>query len=214
MTPPPATESPRPSLLPLIGTLVLAAGLWFVTFVVDWGSFWVKISLSAASLAVLSLVIQRRDLPRFQMDGKATLLGLGSAAALYGVFYLGKLISTLIFPFAEGQIGGIYELGEGSEIWLISLLLLFVTGPAEEIYWRGYVQRSLERRLGGFWGYVVAVAVYAGVHACTLNFILVGAAGVAGAFWGLIYWRVRNLAPVIISHSVWSAVIFSVLPIE
>lgn len=30
---------------------------------------------------------------------------------------------------------------------VIALLLLFVIGPAEEIFWRGYVQRALRERL-------------------------------------------------------------------
>jgi hypothetical protein len=204
----------RGSLVPLIGTLVLAAVLWFVTFVVPWGNFWVKISISASTLALLSLVIQRGVKASFRLDLRAVLIGLGSASALYGIFYLGKVISTWIFSFAGGQIGGIYGLGDGSNLWVIALLLFFVTGPSEELYWRGYLQRTLAERLGGFWGYVVATALYAGVHLWTLNVMLVGAAAVAGAFWGFLYWRVNNLAPVIISHSVWSAVIFAVLPMH
>lgn len=30
---------------------------------------------------------------------------------------------------------------------VIALLLLFIIGPAEEIFWRGYVQRALRERL-------------------------------------------------------------------
>jgi membrane protease YdiL (CAAX protease family) len=37
---------------------------------------------------------------------------------------------------------------------------------------------------------------------------------VAGAFWGAMYWRFNNLAAVIISHSVWSTVVFAVLPMH
>jgi hypothetical protein len=47
-----------------------------------------------------------------------------------------------------------------------------------------------------------------------MNFMLIGAAFTAGAFWGLQYlWR-RNLSSLIISHSLWSAVIFAVFPIR
>ena len=112
---------------------------------------------------------------------------------------------------AEGGPQGlaVMALGEGSNLWLIAVLLFFVTGPSEELYWRGYLQRGLSQRLGGFGGYVAATALYAAVHLWTLNVMLVGAAAVAGAFWGLLYWRLNNLAPVIISHSIWSALIFS-----
>ena len=108
----------------------------------------------------------------------------------------------------------IYGMGEGTPLWVIAVLLFFVTGPSEELYWRGYLQRQLMFRFGGWQGWFLATAVYAGVHFWAFNFMLIGAAGVAGAFWGAIFWRVRNLAPVIISHSLWSAVIFSVAPLS
>lgn len=127
---------------------------------------------------------------------------------------MGKIISIHLFSFAENQIGGIYGKGEGTPLWVIAMLLFFVTGPSEELYWRGYLQRQLMVRLGGFQGWVLATAVYAGVHICSLNFVLIGAAGVAGAFWGAMYWRLGKLAPVIISHSLWSAVIFTVAPLS
>jgi membrane protease YdiL (CAAX protease family) len=193
----------------MVTTVILAFALWFVTFAIEWGSFWVKISISAATLAVVSIAIQRGVRAKLSFDAKSIVIGVVSAAVLYGIFVMGKIISTQLFDFAGHQIDGIYGLGEGSNLWLIAVLLFFVTGPSEELYWRGYLQRGLSQRLGGAGGYVAATALYAAVHLWTLNFMLVGAAAVAGAFWGLLYWRLNNLAPVIISHSIWSAVIFS-----
>jgi len=97
-------------------------------------------------------------------------------------------------------------------MWAIALLLFFVTGPSEELYWRGYLQKNLMMRFGQWQGWLLATAIYAAVHIWSFNFMLIGAAAVAGAFWGAMYWRLKNLAPVIISHSVWSAVIFAVFP--
>ena len=74
----------------------------------------------------------------------------------------------------------------------------FVTSPAEEIFWRGFLQRRLMLRLGSFWGWIIASVLYAAVHISSLNFMLVGAAGVAGLFWGLLYWRLKTLWPVVI----------------
>jgi membrane protease YdiL (CAAX protease family) len=99
-------------------------------------------------------------------------------------------------------------------MWTIALLLFLVTGPGEELYWRGYLQRSLMTRWGRWQGWLLATAIYAGVHIWSFNLMLIGAAAVAGAFWGVMYWRLRNLAPVIISHSVWSTVIFAVFPMR
>ena len=200
--------------LPLIGTVILATLFWFVTFYLTWSSFWIKISFSAATLAILSLLLQPDRKERIRIDARAIALGLVSAAVLYFIFWTGKAVSALILPFAGGQIGGIYDKGAGTPMWAIALLLFFVTGPSEELYWRGYLQKSLMMRFGQWQGWLLATAIYAAVHIWSFNFMLIGAAAVAGAFWGAMYWRLKNLTPVIISHSVWSAVIFAVFPMH
>ena len=200
--------------LPLIGTTLLAAALWFVTFYLTWASFWIKISLSAATLAVLALLLQPDQRDQLEFSSSAIIVGLVSAVILYIIFWGGKLVTTSFLPFAGSQIGSIYGKGIGTPGWIIALLLFFVTGPAEELYWRGYLQKNLMARFGPWQGWILAVAIYAGVHIWSFNFMLIAAAGVAGAFWGAMYWRFKNLAPVIISHSIWSAVIFAFLPMR
>jgi CAAX protease family protein len=200
--------------LPLIGSVLLAALLWFVAFYLTWASFWIKISFSAATLAILSLILQPGRKERIRIDARAVALGLASAAILYFIFWTGKAVAEVIFPFSGGQIGGIYDKGAGTPLWLIALLLFFVTGPSEELYWRGYLQKNLMMRYGQWQGWLMATAIYAAVHIWSFNFMLIGAAAVAGAFWGAMYWRLKNLTPVIISHSVWSAVIFAVFPMS
>lgn len=194
-------------------TVVLAATFWFATFYIPYGVFWVKIAISASVLALTATFLDTRR-PRFARPKLADLpIGVGSAAILYGIFWLGKAISTRLFPFAENQIGAVYGIGEGFPMGVIVLLLFFVTGPAEEIYWRGFLQRKLSFRFGKGKGWLLATAIYSGVHISSLNFMLIGAAAVAGAFWGLMYWRVGRLWPVVISHAIWSTVVFAFLPI-
>ena len=194
--------------------IALAFGLWVVAFAVPAGNFWVKISVSAAILASLSLKWRQGLFPSLRFDARAVLLGLSAAALLYVIFMIGRAVSIELFGFAGAQIGGIYYKGAGTPPWVITLLLFFVTGPSEEIFWRGFLQKGLQDRLGGFKGYVLATALYAGVHICSMNFMLIGAAGVAGAFWGAFYWRTGNLAAAVISHSLWSTVIFAILPLH
>ena len=200
--------------IPLIGTVILAVLFWFVTFYLTWASFWIKISFSAATLAILSFLLQPNRKEHIRIDFKAIALGLVSAAILYFIFWAGKSVSAMILPFSGGQIGGIYHKGAGTPMWVIAPLLFFVTGPCEELYWRGYLQKNLMMRFGQWQGWLLATAIYAAVHIWSFNFMLIGAAAVAGAFWGAMYWRLKNLTPVIISHSVWSAVIFAVFPIH
>ena len=199
--------------LPVMGALVLAFALWFVTFGLEWDNFWIKISMSALSLSVIALVLgPRPEWPRLCAVDIA--LGLGSAVALYAAFWIGDWVSDLLFSFADDQVSSIYARGEGTPRWIIGLLLLTVTGPSEEIFWRGFLQRRLQLHLGGFLGWTFATLAYALVHLSAWNFMLIGAALVAGAFWGLVYWRLGRLFPVIISHAVWSLLVFIVAPIS
>jgi len=200
--------------LALIATVVLAAFLWFITFYLTWAIFWIKISISAATLALLSLWLQSNQIQALKFDAAAVLLGLLSAAVLYLIFWVGNTVASLLLSFAGQQIEGVYDKGAGTPMWVIALLLFFITGPAEELYWRGYLQKNLMVRFGPWRGWLLATVLYAAVHIWSLNFMLIGAAFVAGAFWGAMYWRFKNLAPVIISHSIWSTVIFAVFPIS
>lgn len=194
-------------------TVVLAAVFWFVTFYLEWGVFWFKIAPAALVLAGLSFVLQPSHHLRFRLTWRTLCIGLVSAAVLYLIFWAGKAVSTMILPFAGDQVGAIYSKGEGTPPWMIMLLLFFVTGPCEEIYWRGYLQRQLMNRLGNGRGWALATALYAGVHVSSGNLMLIGAAAVAGAFWGAMYWRFRDISAIVISHSLWSTFIFAVMPI-
>ena len=195
----------------LIVAVLLAVLCWGFTFGIAWGNFWIKIGLSVVIICLYSLIWQK---PKIRWTGASVFFGIASAVVLYGIFYLGNALSPYVVPGAHTQVGGIYDLGTGSDRILVFLLLLLITGPGEEIFWRGFLQEHLMRRLGKGGGFAVTTLIYGGVHVFSLNFMLIMAAVVAGAFWGGLYlWR-RDLAMVIVSHSLWSAVIFAVFPIH
>jgi membrane protease YdiL (CAAX protease family) len=63
-------------------------------------------------------------------------------------------------------------------------------------------------------GLVIAAAIYTLVHVWSFNLMLIAAAGLCGAFWGLLFAVTGNVWPCIISHAVWDVVIFILLPIQ
>jgi uncharacterized protein len=193
------------------GAILLAFGCWAITFGWAGSNFWLKIGLSVIAVSSYSLVWQR---PQIRVRFRSFFLGLLSAAILYVLFYAGDRLAPFILPGAQSQVGGIYSLGEGTSRILICLLLLLVTGPGEEIFWRGFLQDRLMQRWGDIPGFVVTTLIYTGVHVFSFNLMLILAALVAGAFWGLLYLWKRDLLLQITSHSVWSAVIFAVAPIH
>jgi len=196
----------------LISKTVFLAGLcWAFTFALPWGNFWLKIGVSVIIVCLYSL---RWEKPVLNPRPAFVAAGILAAAVLYGIFYLGNALAPYIVPGAQGQVGGIYSLGVGTERVLIFLLLCFVTGPGEEIFWRGFLQGRLMARWGPGRGFALTTLIYGGVHVFSLNLMLILAALVAGAFWGGLYlWR-RDLTLVIVSHSLWSAFIFAVAPIR
>jgi len=141
------------------------------------------------------------------------LIGIFSAIGLYLIFYLGNIITGYLFPFKDSQVLSVYSnRSNGNLIW-IGLLLLFVIGPGEEIYWRGFIQNTLSKKMGETKGYVISVLLYAGVHIITGNVMLVIAALVCGIYWGWLYKREKSLLPVIMSHAIWDLTIFVILPL-
>ncbi|MBI1730362.1 CPBP family intramembrane metalloprotease [Candidatus Acetothermia bacterium] len=211
-----AIDEKREGLL-LCGLVLLAALLWYVIFgMPDFGNFWVKISISAASLAILSLLVMGGEREKsFEFKMRYLWLGIGSALLLYLLFAVGDWVMKSLFPeLAPHEIASVYGRKEGTSPWVIAALLLLVTGPSEEIFWRGFLQRLLTRKVGPMTGLVLATVIYAGVHIWTLNLSLILAAFTAGLVWGWIYLTERSLVPVIISHSIWSATIFVFLPLQ
>ena len=202
------------SLFPVFLSVGVAAVFWFFAFFVPWGNFWIKISSAAVILAVLAVIFGGWPLPLKDLTGRALLWGVLSALCLYGIFMLGNAVSKAVFPFAAKQVGGIYAKGDGTPGWVIGLVLFFITSPSEEIFWRGFLQKKLMQRFGEPQGWILAAVIYAGVHISSLNFMLIGAAGVAGLFWGLLYWRLGTLWPVVISHAIWTCLAFAVAPIQ
>lgn len=199
----------------VVGTILLAALFWGVMFGLKWGNFWLSMSVAAAALALVGVWQQRGNLTRlFAFRWSHLAAGIGGAAALYVAFFLGDRAAALVFDFAPKQVEGVYAMKAETSSLAIGLLLFFVIGPAEEVYWRGFVQDRLSARYGGFAGWLVGSLVYAGVHLWAWNLMLVMAALLCGLFWGLVYWRWKSLWPGIISHAVWDVAIFILMPVR
>ncbi|MCX5821228.1 MAG: type II CAAX endopeptidase family protein [Deltaproteobacteria bacterium] len=201
------------SLRPVFWTVPAAFVLWFFIFAVPAGNFWLKLTCSASLLAAIGLVSSRNELKAlFTFKIRHLWVGVLSALILYGIFWVGKLAANLLFSFAPGQIESVYASKTQLDAVWIGLLLLFVMGPAEEIYWHGFVQHRLTGRYGATAGVLATAAVYTMVHVTSWNFMLVAAAGVCGLYWGLLFQREKNLIPLIISHALWDFLIFILFP--
>ena len=196
--------------------IAVAALLWFVMFsplTAPRLNFWYAMSASAVVLIAISTILRREWLANFRPTPLRIAVGIAIAAVLWGIFWLGDVLSQWLFSFAGAQVDNIYAMKSDARPLTIALLLLLLIGPAEEIFWRGFVQNSLMRRWGANAGFLVTTAVYALVHVWSGNFMLVMAALVVGFCWGIIYrFRPDSLTALIISHAVWDACAFVIFP--
>jgi uncharacterized protein len=199
----------------LILALLFATLAWYLLFGAKLVNFWWGMAIAAGVLAIWSIIWARHKARKrlFEFQLRYLLWGILSAIVLYGVFWLGNEISTRIFPFASGQIAAVYGNKSQLEPWKIGLLLMFWIGPAEEIFWRGMLQRILAKRFGDNIGWIMGALIYGAVHIWALNFMLFMAALICGLYWGWIYKRFGSLWPGIISHAVWDVLIFLIFPV-
>ena len=201
----------------VVFTIILAAVLWTVMFS-PWTAphvnFWWMMTGSACTLSLCATLFSPGWWKSVHLNPANIIWGVVIAVALWGIFWLGDKVSQLMFDFARPQVDTIYGMKEGESPWLLTALMLFLIGPAEEIFWRGYVQENFSKRWNPNIGFVVTTLIYALVHAGSFNFMLIMAALVAGAAWGLLYRLFpKYFAAIIISHALWDVAVFIWFPI-
>ena len=203
----------------LVLSLLVAAVLWFIMFsplTAPKVNFWLCMSASAVVLLCFAFAFGGKK--SMGTEGNPTptrtlLLGILIAVLLWGVFFVGDKVSQLIIPDARAQVNLIYNMKGSVSPTLLALLLLCLIGPAEEIFWRGYVQRTLSKYRSPFVAFLLTTACYTAVHLPSWNFMLIMASLVCGTFWGGLYWLMPDkLKAIIISHALWDAAAFVWLP--
>src|SRR5207249_3184516 len=131
--------------------------------------FWDRMTATGLVLGGLAFASDR-DVRRVRIGPREVAVGLASAAGLYGIFRVGDTVAREVMPRGGDEIGDIYALRALGPKEELAARLALVIGPAEELFWRGFVQ--------GRAGFVTATALYGGVHVVTENATLIVAAGV------------------------------------
>lgn len=202
----------------LLFTIIMAFILWMVMFspmTAPYVNFWWMMTASALILSILSTCFSPRWWKQLHWTFSNVVLGVGIAVLLWLVFWVGDKVSGWMFDFARPQVDLIYGMKDGESPLILTVLMLFLIGPAEEIFWRGYVQRELSLRWSPNIGFVVTTLVYALVHVGACNFMLFMAALIAGVVWGVLYrFFPERFLSIILSHALWDCAVFIWFPIE
>lgn len=191
--------------------LAAAYGAFALTFRGPAERFWHRMTRTGLALGSLALAADP-ELRRARVRGRDVAVGLAAAAGLYTVFQIGDRFARRILPKGAQEIGSIYSLRNLRPAAELAARLSLVIGPAEELFWRGFVQRRLARRAGVWPGAALGAAAYGGAHVVTGNLTLTGAAGVAGAYWAALAAAGLPMGALIASHVVWDVWIFLLAP--
>lgn len=196
---------------------VIAAVLWTVMFS-PWTSpylnFWVTMTCSALILTTYSSIIIKEWWKDVKFAWSDIAIGVTLAAALWGIFWIGDRLSSMMFDFARPQVNSIYGMKDGENPVILTLLMLLIIGPAEEIFWRGCIQKNFSKIWNPDIGFIATTLVYGLVHIAKFNFMLIMAALVAGFIWGLAYrFFPERLGAIILSHALWDCAVFIWFPI-
>lgn len=179
--------------------------------------FWTWLALNIVVVVALGFLIDSGYAQRLRQDLRSGLvrkiaLGVASAAVLYAVFAVGRIVALRLFPFAAAGIGNVYALRAGVPVLRVVLLIVFVIGPGEELFWRGFFQERTGETTSRAYGFALTALLYAAVHLASGNVMLVLAAAVCGIFWGWLYLRFRSPVLNIVSHTLWDLLVFVVFP--
>jgi membrane protease YdiL (CAAX protease family) len=195
----------------LFAYIILAYLLWLMIFRLEVGSFWVRLGLSVAMLFAVSLNERRCFININKWSFKPWLLLIGAVVGL--AFYLLLYAGFLLFrALVEDSARQVYALSIQAPSSIIALLLLF-TSVGEEVYWRGLIQSEFSLRFGTLKALLSAAVLYAMAHVWTLNLPLILIALLAGLIWGTLYFKFKSLQPAILSHIVWTEMVFVFFPL-
>jgi membrane protease YdiL (CAAX protease family) len=197
----------------LLGALALAYGLFTLTFRGPRTRFWQRMTRTGLTLGTVALVAEPK-LRRPRVKWSDLFIGLGSAGVLYIIFQIGDRLARLILPQGASQIDSIYRLRRLRPKGELAARLMLVIGPSEELFWHGFVEKRLMQTYGLIPGAALGTMLYGGAHLVSGNLTLIGAASVAGAFWGGLAALGVPLSALIISHLAWDVIIFLIAPTQ
>jgi membrane protease YdiL (CAAX protease family) len=185
--------------------------LWYVVFrTTILGSFWYRLTFASIILALYAVYFGKAiDRGDHEIGLSVVMKGVVSGCFLYALFFVGY---NVFKAFVESGASGVYLFRADSAIHVVALSLV-ITSFCEEFFWRRYIQAALIGSYGGT-GLVFNTLLYACIHLPTGNPALVFAALIAGLFWGLLYEYTGSLWVAVLSHVVWTELVFVFLPLK
>ena len=124
-------------------------------------------------------------------------------------------LSGLAFGYIEYQLLRPEPLAQAftwDQLWLPALILLICTGFAEELLFRGVMQRAATEAMGSLGGLYVA-ALFAVMHVGHRSWLDIPFVFGVALFFSWVVTRTRNLLGVTLAHGLTNIMLFLILPL-
>lgn len=199
----------RSALLALACALVWSVG----ALSANWIGIWRGVGATAVVLGAAIVVVEGRSLRGLLRPASRELaLGLLAAAGMIAATYLLFPVLVSLAPALLPQFQALYRTLRAASPWEVALVLPLVV-TAEELVWRGLVQRVIAGRTGPVAAVVLGALAYAVAHAPVGSPALVAVALACGLCWGALFALTGSLAATVICHGAWDLVVMILRPL-
>jgi uncharacterized protein len=215
MVMPPSAETPALRPAPLLDWALLVMGIFVAALCIWFGPVlagFVTVQSSWAAIAALYALIFAPMLliaVGFSFAGKTSAFPIGDHALRW--FGIGMLmgIGGLALTTGHAALAGSLVSGSGGLISIglfVGMVIISFQVICEEVFFRGWMQTLLTRRIGGIAAVIITAILFSGFHILggarsplTLLNLLIG-----GIWFGLLAWRSTGLIAPIAAHLGWN----------
>ncbi len=187
---------------------------------------WILLLFSAAALVGISFLFEKKALLEMFVPGlRSSVIGLALATLLYVIMWR-SMQAVADMVIVEGAVIGRGNIPEpirmlleirhhASQIpvFIVGLAGALILSPAEEIFWRGFIQMRVIGWAGPILGVGIATILYGGFWALFANPLAGVAAAIAGLAFSVLTHKSGSLVPAMISHAVLWALGIWLLPL-
>lgn len=173
--------------------------------------FWIMFTISFFLLAVMAIRYGKFD--NKNISALSLLIAIISGILMYGLFFIGKMGSTIFFPNQLADVANLYMKVQPQLSWHYVALFLIII-PGEELFWRGYIQRNIETKFENkLLVIVISSLLYTSANIYTFNPLFLLSTFAGGVVWGTLYMCKRNIILTIISHLVFNLFFLVLFPL-
>jgi hypothetical protein len=190
----------------VVGLVAEATAWWFVAF--GGRDVWRVMTPVLAAMGVAAIAAGPPVWSSEVEPAVAVVAGLGSGVALYAATRAFVIVTRPWQAFRRHAVGLYQRQGDLSLAGAL-LLSIAVTVPAEEVFWRGFVQPELARALDAGVAALLGWAAFVAANAPSRNLAVLASAVVGGAVWSALGWWSGGAVAPLACHAAWTALMLS-----